>query len=57
MDPYTARSAREMRKMNKEKNSIEMKPTVGFKLPWAGLSPAPSEKKMRPNGLLEMVRG
>jgi hypothetical protein len=22
-----------------------LKPTVGFKLPWAGVTPAPSEKK------------
>jgi hypothetical protein len=36
-----------MRKMNKEKNSIEMKPTVGFKLPWAGVTPAPTQKEKK----------
>jgi hypothetical protein len=36
---------------------LNVKPTVGFTLPWAGLSPALSIKtKMGPDGLLEGAR-
>ena len=34
-----------MENSREQKNLIEMKPTVGFKLPSAGVTPAPSERK------------